>query len=227
VILAFHGQFSDSKDMQSKTDLDAAANSVGAIVAYLDDLTGDWAEGCDCAQADALGVDDVGFANAVVDEIAAAYNVDQSRLFAAGFSIGGLFAQRVACDSSNRFEGVVSIASTMSVPLSTKCAPSDPVKVMVILGSEDPVFPWTGTSAGIFSVLSVDAMTNEWLTNNSCASTAVNNQSSLGALQLSTSTYATCEGGGAFILHRVEGGQHFWYPGTGALISDLIGSSNQ
>ncbi|NND72937.1 MAG: hypothetical protein HKN43_15285 [Rhodothermales bacterium] len=227
IIVAFHGQGSDSKDMQSKTDLDAAAGGIGAIVAYLDDLTGDWAEGCDCAQADALGVDDVGFAGAVIDEITASYNIDSRRVYAVGFSIGGLFAQRIACDSSSRFEGVVSIASTMSVPLSTNCAPSDPVKVTVVLGSQDPVFPWNGTSVGIFSVLSVDAMTSEWITNNSCASTPVQRQTSLGSLPVATSIYATCEGGGAFVLHRVEGGEHFWYPGTGGLVAEFVAGSSQ
>ena len=222
VVLAFHGQGSDSKDMQANIGLDAEATRGGFIVAYLDDLTNDWAEGCNCSEADDLGVDDPGFALAVVDTISANYNVDTSRIYALGFSIGGLFVQRLACENSDAFAGVISVASSMSVPLAQTCSPDFPIDVSVVLGSNDPVFPWTGTSNGIFSVLSIDAMTDEWLTNNSCASTPIRTDSSLGSFDLAITSYETCEGGGSFRVYRIENGQHFWYPGTEGIVSDLI-----
>lgn len=225
VLLAFHGQGSDSKDMQQALDLDELADREGFIVAYLDDLTQDWAEGCGCAEADNLGVDDPGFALAVVDVLSDNYNVDESNLFALGFSIGGLFVQRLACEFADEFSGVISVASTMSIPLSQTCSPSESIDVTVILGSEDPAFPWTGSTNGIFSLLSVDAMTDEWLGNNHCSNVPSRTNAQLGTFDLVSLEYAECEDGGSFTIHRIEGGQHFWYPGTEELIDAAMTTS--
>jgi polyhydroxybutyrate depolymerase len=227
LVLGFHGQTSDAKNMQQHTDLDAAATAGGFLVAYLDDLVGDWAEGCNCAKADALNVDDVGFALAVIEEVSAEYNIDPSRLYAVGFSLGGLFVQRLACEKSDIFEGVVSVASTMSATLAANCSPTTSIDLAVVLGSSDPVFPWAGTNAGIFSVLSADSTVSEWIVNNGCAEHPLQSQSMLGSRTLNTSSYETCEGGGSVFLHRIEEGIHAWYPGTGELVGAIIRKSNQ
>lgn len=225
ILLAFHGQGSNSKDMQQALELDELADREGFIVAYLDDLTEDWAEGCGCAEADNLNVDDPGFSLAVVDMLSGTYNIDDARVFALGFSIGGLFVQRLACEYADEFAGVIAVASTMSTPLSQTCAPSEPVDVTVVLGTDDSAFPWNGSTNGIFSLLSVDAMTDEWLANNSCAQTPERTDGQLSNFDLISLRYSQCESGGSFNLHSIEGGRHFWYPGTEALVYSAMSGS--
>ena len=55
-----------------------------------------------CGSAVSQGVDDVGFVNAMIDAVDAAYCVDPKRVYAAGFSNGGMLSNRLACELGDR-----------------------------------------------------------------------------------------------------------------------------
>ncbi len=87
-------------------------------------------------------VDDVGFVAAMLDEIESAYCVNTRRVYATGFSNGGMFVQRLACDMADRLAGVIPSHGQLHVGFN--CAPSEPLSVMSVWGRRDRTVPGAG-----------------------------------------------------------------------------------
>ncbi len=96
---------------------------------------------CDFANA---GGDDVAYLNAVLDDVSARYRVDPDRVFLVGHSNGGFMAHRMACAASPRIAAVVSLAGATGVDDDYPCAPTSPVSVLQIHGTEDATVRFTG-----------------------------------------------------------------------------------
>ena len=80
--------------------------------------------------------DDNNFSEAIVDELSAAYCVDQTRLYAIGYSLGAMFTYEIACQINHRFAAVASFAGTMPVSPES-CDLSSGIGVMHIHGKLD------------------------------------------------------------------------------------------
>ena len=88
--------------------------------------------------------DDVGFINALIDELAKVYAVDQQRIYASGESNGGMMCFRLACELSDRIAAVGSVAADYPA-IHTECTgPVKPVSILIMNGTADPVMPWDG-----------------------------------------------------------------------------------
>ena len=140
LLLAFHGYRGSGAVLRESSGMDAQADRHGIAVAYLDG-TGPlnvmglaWNAGTCCGRAQADDVDDVGFAAAVVDRLAERGLVDRGRVWAAGFSNGGMLALKLACERADLVRGAVDVAGSMP---DMPCDPSRHVKVMLIEGSDD------------------------------------------------------------------------------------------
>ena len=114
LLLAFHGSGSTGAAMRREAGFDRIASREGFLVAYPDAPAGNWAEDCDCNVADRLGVNDTGFVRALVDTVSERFSVDRHRVGAVGFSQGGLFVHRLACQMADVVSAVASVAAPMS-----------------------------------------------------------------------------------------------------------------
>ncbi|MFD4640158.1 alpha/beta hydrolase family esterase [Lentzea sp. NPDC058436] len=155
LLLVFHGSRQTGAVHRSFTGsmFDALAESGQAVVAYLDGHRGNWndarKESYFPARKD--GIDDVGFARAVVDALSGQRRIDRSRVFAAGYSNGGQMVIRLVHEAPDLLAGAAVIAATMPVPdnfIATDPNPT-PLPVVVIHGTKDPIvsyegggFPW-------------------------------------------------------------------------------------
>src|SRR4029079_2491638 len=88
--------------------------------------------------------DDVGYLDAVIDDVEQRYNIDTRRVFVAGHSNGGFMAHRLACDSADRVTGIVSLAG-VTWEAAALCQPSAPVAVLQVHGDHDDTIPFSGT----------------------------------------------------------------------------------
>src|SRR6186997_1467020 len=70
LVLAFHGGGLSGAQQQATSSLDKIADRERFIVAYPEGFESGWADGRGVLPADKLGIDDVGFARAVVADIA-------------------------------------------------------------------------------------------------------------------------------------------------------------
>ena len=207
---------SDGAKMRELSGFDAVADSFGFIVAYPDALD-DWAEGCDCSTADVEGTDDVGFLLALIDHVERDWSVDRGRVYAVGFSQGGLFADRVGCDAAEHFAGVAVVAATMSRSLSVVCKPSLPVKFALMSGTRDAVFPFRGSQdLGLFTTISATDAIQLWRGFDGCSNLrevrSVPDTVDDG-WSVRVTEYSQCAGAGRVALYTIQGAPHLWPKG--------------
>jgi polyhydroxybutyrate depolymerase len=109
------------------------------------------AVGC-CGGAAAHGIDDVGFARAIVQAIAAEANVDRARVYATGHSNGGNMASQLSCKAADLFAGVAPVAGFIL----GVCKPSRPIAVIAFAGLHDPKTPYAFSTVSFAQWRDVD-----------------------------------------------------------------------
>jgi polyhydroxybutyrate depolymerase len=194
------------------TALNEEADRRGFIVAYLQG-TGSFLTdgptfnvGTCCGYAATHGVDDVAFAVAVATEIARHEHGDSTRIFAAGFSVGGMLALKLACDVSGVFAGVADVEGAMP---DVRCAPQRGVSVLLIQGDADEDLRADEVelraSQPAAYAATLEAAANFWAVTDGCAR-GWSLASTVDAFRLSA---PGCRGG-AVTLYSVHGSGHSW-----------------
>ncbi len=93
--------------------------------------------------------DDLGFSNALIDKIENEYNINAKRIYATGFSNGGFFSYRLACELSPRIAAVASVAGSMTRRWidRNQCQPQHPTAVLQITGTNDGTISINGNGS--------------------------------------------------------------------------------
>lgn len=164
------------------------------------------------------GVDDSGLMMAILDELVAHYNVDETRVFVTGFSMGGFMANRLAIEHGERITAIASVSGTVGNEVKAN-TPTGHVSALHIHGTADGTVGYENANFGIasltFSVgLGAEATVDYWREFNHCSATpTVTNFPDIVNDSLTFEKYVY-EGGDdgtktAFI--KVNGGDHTWY----------------
>lgn len=224
LLLAFHGTGESGAALRATSGLDAVAGREGWVVAYPDAPIGTWAEDCRCTAADRRGVNDTGFVRALIDAVATRVAVDRDRVFATGFSQGGLFVHRVACDLADRVAAVASVAAPMSAPLAARCRPARPVSVLVLQGTLDDAFAYEGRWRGERAVLGARATARFWRTANRCppGRAAALPDTARDGTRVLVERWEPCLASTSVALVTVEGGRHQWSLSRDRPTADLL-----
>ncbi len=207
VILVFHGAGGNAESFLIGTDVYRLAQAMNAVLAIPDANHANWAEDCQCVNADVVhGVADTAMVSTILQDLKTSWRVDAGKVYAVGFSQGGMFAQRLACQMSGRLLGVAVIAATMSVPLAERCDPASPISVFMALSMDDPIFPWTGADKGAMSTLGGVGAATEWQMNNACDETPEESGDDRGTRWV----YSGCASGVRVELLGIPQGNHAW-----------------
>lgn len=140
LVLLLHGDGGSANEIMNASRMNDYADDKGFAVVYpngtglLRFTSLHWNVTTCCGYAQDHGVDDVQFLDSLVIMLAHATNVDSSRVFAAGFSAGGMLALRLACQRATTFTAVADVAGSMP---DTTCQPVHPVSVVFFQGSDD------------------------------------------------------------------------------------------
>lgn len=174
---------------------------------------------CDFARAN---VDDVGYIDAIIDDVSARYAVDPRRIFLIGHSNGGFMAHRMACDRSNRIAAIVSLAGATH-NVASRCAPTEPVSVLQVHGTADGTISYTGGTNGGSLYPGAATTVSRWATLNRCAptrtaATPIDIDTNLEGAETTVERHEGCMGGAAE-LWTITGGSHA--PGLNAQWSVL------
>ena len=155
--------------------------------------------------------DDVPFFSSMIDAIASNYQIDQNRIYACGYSLGGDMTFELGCKLNNRIAAIAPVARTMQANPSSFCSPVHPTGVLTILGTDDLVSPYNGiVFAGIEYYISAAATHLYWATQNNCNPTATLTTVSSSVERYTWSTPSGC----AYVEElKVLGGGHDW-PGS-------------
>ncbi|KXK14629.1 MAG: phospholipase/carboxylesterase [Chloroflexi bacterium OLB14] len=147
LVLLFHGGGGNAENQQRTSGFNELANKEGFIVAYpngtgkFSDKILTWNGGICCGYASENQIDDVGFIRALVTELQTQYNIDSKRIYATGFSNGGIMSYRLACEASDLFAAIAPVSGTQNFEA---CKPSEPVSLIHFHGTDDTHLPYNG-----------------------------------------------------------------------------------
>jgi polyhydroxybutyrate depolymerase len=102
-----------------------------------------------CCNWDGSAVDDLGYLVGLVEEAMEKYHVDPTRVVLMGHSNGGYMSHRLACDRSDLFTAIASIAGTSYANMDVDCAAAHPVSVLQIHGTADATVDYVEPFAGV------------------------------------------------------------------------------
>jgi len=150
VILALHGGGGTPEGMMEMSGFNALADSQNIVVIYPSgsgstQLRLFWNILLSDTYASENNIDDIGFMNLVLERVGEMINVDPSRMYAAGFSQGGMMCYRLACDAgfSAKLAAIGVVGATMTVAPDA-CAAVRPVPVISFHGQQDPFSNFKG-----------------------------------------------------------------------------------
>ncbi len=174
VVIALHG-LGDNMNNFKGIGFDAIADTANFIVivpqALVDNvLTGStaWNSG-----AGTFGItlnpniNDLGFINALIDSTSANYNVDQTRVYATGFSMGGFMTNRLGIELSNRIAAIASVSGTKGTYVTT--TPTRKIPAAHFHGTADQTVSYGANTFGS----NAEDLVNYWVTNNNTNTTPV------------------------------------------------------
>jgi polyhydroxybutyrate depolymerase len=213
LMLAFHFYTGSGRSMEWLTHLNQIADREGFMVVYPDGYEGSWAEGSNLYAADLDQVDDLAFVSALLDQLEQDYAVDPTRVYATGFSSGGIFVHRLACEMPERFAGIATVGAVLTRNVIAACQPESPAAVMMINGSDDRGVPWEGNT----DYASVPETVAHWARVSACgteASQTMEPEAVDDGTQVERSTYSPCQDGAQVTLYRIAGGGHTWPGGS-------------
>lgn len=152
LVLVFHGGGIDAEKMRAITayEFERLAEAHGFIVAYPNGYGQSWN---DCRKnipypAKRENIDDIAFVRALIGHFRADYAVDPSRVFAMGVSNGGHLAYRLALEMPGAIAAIAAIGANLPAEENRDCEyANQPLAVMIINGTEDPINPYGGGAA--------------------------------------------------------------------------------
>lgn len=181
-------------------------------------------------QFDFPELDDLAFANALIDDALERYCVDETRVYSTGMSNGSLFTSRLICEMGDRIAAASSIAG---VTHAEGCEPSRAVPYIAFHGTDDEVVPFDGSvsdsslegdfggdSGDFFSQIMSEEFA-EFAADAGCDLEP--SQESLSD-EVTVYDYSGCQDGIEMSFYEIEGGGHTW-PGSplGIFLEDSLG----
>jgi polyhydroxybutyrate depolymerase len=232
LLLVMHGAGGNSVKVEAATGLTRYAIDDNFITVYPNgtaaaDIDGQlaWNAGACCAAPVRDDVDDVAFIEAVIADISAEYVVDESQIFVAGFSNGGMMAYRLACELGDRIAGVAVVAGAYNVG---ECSTDARTSVLVVHGTADltvpyeggPTNPRTASRFGAWTNKSVADAADFWSARNGCDPSPSRQTSG----SVTRAVYADCQENTALEVVTIKDGLHVWpiAPVSGFDASDFL-----
>lgn len=167
-------------------------------------LNGGWANS---------GGGDVQFTDEILEQILGDMCIDESRIFATGFSFGGAMSNALACARPDKIRGVAVYSTSPRItPCTTGNAPNEPVAYLGIHGANDDVL----------SIAQGRSMRDGYVSANSCSNTNAPEPAGGSGTHICTSFQGCSEGypvrwcahgGGHNPTEYDQGANSSWVPG--------------
>lgn len=191
------------------------ADTSGFITVYPAAITQSWNCGLIGGPYINTTVNDVGFISALIDTLKVHYDIDLSRVYGCGYSLGGYMTYRLAIELGYRFAAVASVAEGINDVMGNLGGPIRPIPILHIHGTEDAIAIWNGDD--YTNAWTVPETIDFWLEKNNCTLPA--DTVSLPDLDpndgstVEKISYNNCSENSSFIFYKIQGGGHSW-PGS-------------
>ncbi|QJR79340.1 hypothetical protein CA267_000270 [Alteromonas pelagimontana] len=210
LVLNFHGTSSTPQQQAKFSDMEDLAEKEGffvvspaAIYKRKSDGPNTWN-----VDKDPKGVSDVSFVKAILEKLKADYPVDESRIYATGFSGGARMSSRLACDMAN---DIAAIGPVAGVRYPEDCEPARPVPVVTFHGTKDTVNHYeVQEDSPSYWRMGVEKAVDGWIKHNGC-----NPEPEVDKIDSSVTrfTYTECKDNADILFYRSETAGHTW-PGS-------------
>ncbi len=222
VVLNWHGLGSNGPEQAAFSGYETLAEEEGFVVVHPTGLGVDG--GPNSWQLDDVGeseLDDLAFADALIDTLIADWCGDPARIYSTGMSNGGFFTARLVCERADRIAAAVSVAG---VTHGDGCDPDRAVPYLAFHGTGDDVVPFAGGGdstllAGLdldeaevaqfvefFSQVMPDEFA-EFAADAGCDLDPVRVEETP---EVISSAYTGCEDGVPMTFYEIVGGGHTW-----------------
>lgn len=162
LIFNFHGGCMDAFSQMEAMNMRSIAEANNVILLYPEGTGEEGAEYCLIwnsgpyvnAEHNKTTTDDLGFLQALVDEVSETYAVDENRIYATGFSNGGFMTHSVGCYLSDIFAAIAPVAGMMNSEASDStsdypCNSSHPMPAIHFHGTADGEVPVAAGEAAV------------------------------------------------------------------------------
>lgn len=227
LVIFLHGGGGNAQSAQNFTGFNDVSEQEGFLMLYpqagFETATNSfvWADGRGLAP-DKLGIDDVGFVNALVDSLVLEYNINQSKIYICGFSNGSFLTQRIAFEANSKFAAIGTLGGTMQQSFYDSGNPSRAIPMVYVFGTDDPLVPYNGgyvsDNPNFEYVVGVEDAVEFWRINNNAQTTVqlVNlpdiNTNDNSTVTVFEYTDGDCNGS-KVKFYKINGGGHTW-PGV-------------
>jgi len=222
VLVVLHGAGGNALKAEAATDLSDYARQHDFIVVYPNgtqaaDIEGQlaWNAGGCCGAPKRTQVDDVGFIQAVLDDVQRSYAVDTSRIYLAGFSNGGMMSYRLSCELGDRIAGIAVVSGAYNV---ASCESDATTDVLIVHGTGDMTVPYAGgpsnerTAArfGQWTNKSVADAAKVWIARDDCDDSPDSETQGV----TTRAVYEDCADDSTLEVISIKNGQHVWPLGS-------------
>jgi polyhydroxybutyrate depolymerase len=231
VVFCIHGLGQDGLLFcRDGAGMPAKSDAAGFILVMPNGVANSWNAGTCCGDAATQKLDEIAFFRAMFAELSKHLNIDLARVYATGLSNGGYMSYRLACEAADLFTAVAPGAGAIGMndigggtnaegDLAA-CKPSQPVSVLHIHGTEDPLIAFK------VQKLSLDRIAML----NGCQATTHPSTQPVSSGDTTCISY-DCPAGIDVTGCTVEGGGHVWFGsqncGTGVDIGcEIVGANS-
>jgi polyhydroxybutyrate depolymerase len=211
--------------MMSFADFRPIADREKFIIVCPDGIDRSW-NGGGPTPANRKGINDVKFIGELITYIINTYNGDPKRVYVTGMSNGGFMSSRLACEMGNRIAAIAVVGASMITRMDYH--PTQPLPVMYIQGTEDPLVPYNGgrTEGATGYAYSHTEVLDFWVGVDKCNTTPVitNLPDDAGdGTSIVKEEYTNKATGLKVIGYTITNGGHTWPGGTQYLPKGIIG----
>ena len=220
VVLNFHGFSGDAYQYMNEADMRRLAEAETFILIYPQglDLDGEphW-NACPNGGDNKSDVDDFGFIETLVKEVSSNYNIDLERIYAVGYSNGGMMAYGLA---NHKSELIAAVASVSGAMLDCTGPTSHPMPVIHLHGTDDFDLPYNGNNY----YNSVQNTLDYWTNFNNTNSEPIVNFDNIGEIEIEHYIYNNGNNSVSVEHYKYIGGDHLWFMSSfqGQNTSELV-----
>ena len=168
LLFSFHGGGGTSSDFINVNDMRPIADTAGFIAIYPQAATDPEDGSYSWLHKSPTTHNDIFFVEAIIDTLSSQYMIDNNRVYACGYSEGGIFSYELGCRLNNRIAAISSVSGSMLVDAFRDsyydlgfCSPVHPTAVLLIPGTND-MSPHSTYSGFQPYYMSADEITTYW-----------------------------------------------------------------
>ena len=220
LMLNFHGFGGNSTHFMNNADLRSIAEKDTFILVYPQGSciggSSHW-NACMSGGDNKSNADDFGFVELMINEISSHYNLDLKRVYAAGYSNGGMMALGLA---NHKSEMIAAVACVSGAMLDCTGSTTHPMPVVILHGTSDAVLPYNG---GV-EWNSVQHTLNHWINFNNTSTTPTVTSENNGINSIEHYVYDQGDSLVSVEHYKYIGGNHSWFNSTfqGQNASELV-----